>query len=106
LRSGRRRRRARPAAPAGDLDKLARVIDEEGAERIPYVSIACTVNMAGGQPVSMTNLRAVRELCDARGVKAYLDRTRIAENAWFVQQREEGDAERSIGAIVREVGRT
>ena len=50
-----------------DLDKLQSVIDEVGAERIPYVCLATTVNMAGGQPISLANLRKVRELCnDAR----------------------------------------
>ena len=49
------------------------VIDKYGPERIPYVSLAATVNMAGGQPVSMANVRALRELCERYGVPVYLD---------------------------------
>jgi tyrosine phenol-lyase len=86
-----------------DLDKLQQVIDTHGAERIPYVSLAVTVNMAGGQPVSIANLKALRELCQRHGVPVYCDMTRIAENAWFVQQREPGYADVPIRAIVREI---
>jgi tyrosine phenol-lyase len=53
-----------------DLDKLQKLIDEVGADKIPYVSIAGTVNMAGGQPISMANVKAVRELCDKHGIKS------------------------------------
>ncbi|MEO8207603.1 MAG: tryptophanase, partial [Chloroflexota bacterium] len=66
-----------------DLAKLQALIDEVGAERIPYVSLAGTVNMAGGQPVSMANVRALRELCDRHGIKLMLDATRMVENALF-----------------------
>ncbi|MCB0050273.1 MAG: tyrosine phenol-lyase, partial [Caldilinea sp.] len=59
-------------------------------------------NMAGGQPVSMANVAAVRALCDRYGIRLYLDATRLAENAWFIQQREEGYADKSIAAIVKE----
>jgi tyrosine phenol-lyase len=75
-----------------DLDKLQKLIDEVGADKIPYVSIAGTVNMAGGQPISMANVKAVRELCDKHGIKVYLDATRMAENAYFIQEREDGYA--------------
>ncbi|MGZ4120906.1 MAG: tryptophanase [Actinomycetota bacterium] len=86
-----------------DLDKLHRVIHEYGAGRIPYVSLAGTVNMAGGQPISVANVAAVHELCASHGVPLYLDKTRLAENAWFVKQREPGYADRSITEIVREI---
>ncbi len=85
-----------------DLAKLEALIARVGAERIPYVCIGATVNMAGGQPISMANLRAVRELTARHGIKIMLDATRIAENAWFVQSREEGYAGRSVAEIVRE----
>ena len=85
-----------------DLDKLEAVIQRVGAAKIPYVSLAGTVNMAGGQPVSMANVKALRELCDRYGIRLYLDATRLAENAWFIQQREEGYAGKSIAAIVKE----
>ena len=73
-----------------DLAKLEALIDEVGAERIPYLSLAGTVNMAGGQPVSMANVRALRELCDRHGIRLLLDATRMVENAFFIQEREPG----------------
>ena len=85
-----------------DLDKLEAVIQRVGAAKIPYVSLAGTVNMAGGQPVSMANVKELRALCDRYGIRLYLDATRMAENAWFIQQREEGYAGKSIAAIVKE----
>lgn len=85
-----------------DLDKLQRLIDEVGADRIPYVCLAVTVNMAGGQPVSMANARAVRELTGKYGIKVYLDATRAVENAFFIQEREVGYADKSLAEILRE----
>jgi len=85
-----------------DLEKLERLIEEKGAENIAYVSLAGTVNMAGGQPVSMANARALRKLCDKHGIKIYLDATRLAENAYFIQQREQGYAQKPIADIVLE----
>ncbi|NLE46028.1 MAG: tyrosine phenol-lyase [Chloroflexi bacterium] len=85
-----------------DLGKLESLIQREGAERIAYVSLAGTVNMAGGQPVSMANARALRELCDRYGIRVYLDATRMFENAYFIQQRESGYGDKSIRAIVHE----
>jgi len=85
-----------------DLDKLGGLIDRVGAGQIAYVSLAVTVNMAGGQPVSMANVRAVRELCDRHGIRLFLDATRLVENAFFIQEREEGYAGKSIREIVLE----
>lgn len=85
-----------------DLDKLEQVIKRVGPEKIPYVSLAGTVNMAGGQPVSMANVRALRELCDRYGLRLYLDATRMVENAFFIQERETGYADMSIAAILKE----
>lgn len=85
-----------------DLEKLETLIKREGADKIAYVSLAGTVNMAGGQPVSMGNVRAVRELCDRYGIKLYLDATRMVENSLFIQEREEGYAEKSIAEIILE----
>lgn len=85
-----------------DLDKLLHVIDQYGAENIPYVSVALTVNMAGGQPVSLRNLREVRSLCDRFGIRLWCDATRAVENAYFIKQREEGCAERSVRDILLE----
>lgn len=85
-----------------DLDKVQAIIDKHGAENIAYISVAGTVNMAGGQPISMANIKALRALCDKYGIKIYLDATRMMENAFFIQQREEGYADKSIAEIVRE----
>ncbi len=86
-----------------DLAKLKSVIEEHGAKRIPYVSIAGTVNMAGGQPFSLENLRAVRELTNKHGIRIILDATRVVENAYFIQQREPGYEHRPVAAIVKEI---
>ncbi len=85
-----------------DLAKLQRLIDDVGAERIPYVCVAATVNMAGGQPISMANLRAVRELTRRHRIAIYLDATRAVENALFIREREEGYGEASLAEILLE----
>jgi len=85
-----------------DLEKLENLIKKEGAEKIAYVSLAGTVNMAGGQPVSMDNVRHLRELCDRYGIPLYLDATRMVENAYFIQQREDGYEGKSVAEILLE----
>ncbi len=85
-----------------DLDKLQALIDRVGAAQIAYVSLAGTVNMAGGQPVSIANVRALRALCERYGIVLYLDATRMAENCFFIQEREEGYADKPIAAILKE----
>ena len=84
-----------------DLAKLDALVREVGAERVPYICVALTVNLAGGQPVSVANLRAVNEYCHARGIKVILDATRAVENAWFVQQREPEMRDRTVAEILR-----
>jgi tyrosine phenol-lyase len=86
-----------------DLAKLQAVIDQYGAKRIPYVSLATTVNMAGGQPISLANLKAVRALTAKHGIRIIHDMTRVAENAYMIQQLEEGQAQRSVAEIVLEI---
>jgi tyrosine phenol-lyase len=86
-----------------DLTKLEAVIKEHGAEKIPYVSIATTVNMAGGQPMSLANLKAVRELTAKHGIRIIHDMTRVAENAYMIKLLEEGQGERSTAEIVKEL---
>jgi tyrosine phenol-lyase len=86
-----------------DLDKLEQLIKAHGADRIPYVSLGVTVNMAGGQPVSMANIRELHALCSRHDIPIYLDKTRIAENAYFIREREDGYADRSIREIVKEI---
>jgi len=85
-----------------DLDKLQMLINRVVARQIAYVSLAGTVNMAGGQPVSMANARALRELCDRYGIRIFLDATRLVENAFFIKEREPGYDSRTIAEIVRE----
>lgn len=86
-----------------DINKLEKLIGDVGAEKIPYLTIGVTVNMAGGQPVSMQNLREAKELCNKHGIPVIFDATRCAENAYFIQQREEGYQNKSIEEILKEM---
>jgi tryptophanase len=86
-----------------DTDALNALIRDRGAENIPVVFVTVTNNSGGGQPVSMANLRAVREVCDRYGLPLFLDACRFAENAWFIKQREDGYADASVPDIVREM---
>ena len=85
-----------------DRATLFAVVGHLGAAKIAYVSLGATVNMAGGQPVSMANVKALRAYCTQHGIRLFLDATRLAENAYFIQQREPGYADVPIAAIVRE----
>ena len=73
-----------------DLAKFQALIDEVGAEHIPYICLAVTVNLAGGQPVSIANIKAVSELAHKHGIKVMFDATRCVENAYFIKTREPG----------------
>lgn len=86
-----------------DVKKLEKLIAEKGAENIAYICLAVTVNLAGGQPVSMANMREVRQLCDKHGIKVFYDATRCVENAYFIKEQEEGFADVSIKDIVHEM---
>ncbi len=86
-----------------DLQKLEVLVKKHGAKKIPYICVAVTVNMAGGQPISMENMKALRAYTRNHGIKIILDMTRIAENAYFIQQREEGYAKKTIKSIVKEI---
>lgn len=86
-----------------DVEKLERVLRSYPAERIPCVVLTITNNTAGGQPVSMQNIREVSALCRRYGVKLQIDSARFAENAYFIKTREEGYADKSIKEIVREI---
>jgi len=85
------------------LEKLENLILDKGAENIPYVCMATTVNMAGGQPISLKNLKEVRALTNKYGIRIVHDMTRVAENAYMNQQYEEGYADKSVAEIVREI---
>ena len=89
----------------GDIDiaRLEQLVRTVGVERIPYVSVAATVNMAGGQPISLANLRGLRAYTSELGIKIILDATRAVENAWFIQQREPGNRDKTVAQILREL---
>ncbi len=86
-----------------DLNKLEKLIKKYGAKKIPYISIATSVNMAGGQPISMKNLKELRALTKKHGIRIIHDMTRVAENAYFIQQKEKGYGKKSIKEIVKEI---
>ena len=86
-----------------DLNKLEAVIKKYGVEKIPFIIITVTNNTAGGQPVSMQNLREVKNIADKYGIKVLFDSARFAENAYFIKVREKGYADKSIKEIVREM---
>lgn len=85
-----------------DINKFKKLIDEKGAENIAYITVGAPVNMAGGQPVSMANMKELSKLAHDNGIKVILDATRNIENAYFIQQREEGYANKSVEEINRE----
>jgi tryptophanase len=85
-----------------DVAALERLLVERAAD-VPAVMVTITNNSGGGQPVSLANLRAVREACDRHGVPLFLDACRFAENAWFIREREEGQGDRTVADIVREI---
>lgn len=86
-----------------DINKLQALIDEVGADRIPYISLEVTVNLAGGQPVSMENIKAVSEIAREHGINLMFDATRCVENAYFIKEREPGYEDKTIAEIVREM---
>jgi len=88
-----------------DVKALERLIQENGPERIPLVMITVTNNSGGGQPVSMANIEAVREITRRYGIPLYLDACRFAENAWFIRQNEDGYAELSPKEIAQRMFR-
>lgn len=85
-----------------DLAKLEALVKKVGAERIPYICLHATVNMAGGQPVSMANAKAVKAFAVKHGLKVFMDATRAVENAYFIQRREPGYADKSVKTILKE----
>ena len=86
-----------------DLDMLEQVLKETPREKLGCIVMTVTNNTSGGQPVSMANLRGVRELADRYGALVVIDSARFAENAWFIKPRETGYADKSIREITREM---
>ena len=85
-----------------DVDRLDELLRAR-AGKVPVVFVTITNNSGGGQPVSLANLRAVREVCDRHAVPLFLDACRFAENAWFIREREPGHHDREVRDIVREM---
>ena len=86
-----------------DIGKLDALVKQVGAKRVPYISLEGNVNMAGGQPFSMANLRELHAYCREHDILIMLDATRTMENAWFIREREDGYAGKSVREILREI---
>ncbi|MBA7550401.1 Tyrosine phenol-lyase [subsurface metagenome] len=86
-----------------DLKKLQKYIDDYGLDKIAFVNVEQNVNMSGGQPVSMENLRKLREFCNDYKLKIIFDATRSSENAYFIREREKGYENTPIIEILREM---
>ncbi|UJF30761.1 tryptophanase [Kaistella sp. 97-N-M2] len=86
-----------------DLEKLENVYKSHPKEKIPFCLITITCNSSGGQPVSLENIRAVKELSDRYGIPIYFDSARFAENAYFIKMREKRQENRTIKEIAKEV---
>ena len=84
-----------------DLDKLRRLFEQYGADRIPFVRMEAGTNLIGGQPFSLANLLAIRELCDEFGIMLVLDASLLADNLYFIKEREAEYQQRSIPEITR-----
>jgi tyrosine phenol-lyase len=89
----------------GNMDtlRLREVIDREGAKKIPLVMLTVTNNSGGGQPVSLANIREVKQICKKHGIPLYIDACRFAENAYFIKSREPGYADKTPREIAREM---
>ena len=85
-----------------DLKAFAALIAKVGAKKIPYITIGATVNMAGGQPIAMANIKAVAAMARKHGIRVILDATRAVENAYFIQQREKGYSKKTVAQILKE----
>ena len=86
-----------------DIPALKKFIEATGPERIPLCMMTVTNNSGGGQPVSMANIRATKQLLKQYNIPLFLDACRFAENAFFIKKREKGYAKKSITEIAREM---
>ncbi len=86
-----------------DAGNLTRLIEQHGPDKVPLVMLTITNNSAGGQPVSMQNVREVRAVCDRYGIPLFFDACRFAENCYFIKEREPGYAAKPVLEIAREL---
>ncbi len=86
-----------------DIEKLKKFIKEKGAENIPICMITITNNSGGGQPVSMKNIREVKEVCSKYNIPLFIDACRFAENAYFIKKREKGYSKKTPFEIAKEI---
>ncbi len=94
-----------PAPFKGNMDTEAfkKFIAEKGASNIPLCVITVTNNSGGGQPVSMENIKTVKKICEENNIPLFIDACRFAENSWFIKQREDGYANKSVKEIAHEL---
>ena len=86
-----------------DIAKLRDVIETNGAENIPFVRMEAGTNLIGGQPFSLENMKEVRKVCDEYGIMLILDASLLADNLYFIKEREENYKDMSIREITREI---
>jgi tyrosine phenol-lyase len=86
-----------------DVHKLKSLVGEHGADKIAYISFEHSVNMAGGQPASMENMKEVYEYCSGLGIPVFFDATRFAENAYMIQSRDPRYRNTRVRDIIREM---
>jgi len=86
-----------------DIEKMQELVDRVGADRVPYISLEGNVNMAGGQPFSIANLKELHAFCKKHNILIMLDATRTVENAYFIKIQEKGYEDKSIEEILLEI---
>jgi len=86
-----------------DTERLVELIEMYGREKVGMIVMTVTCNSAGGQPVSLANIRKTAEIARRYGIPFVIDAARFAENAFFIKEREEGQSDRPIGDIVRDI---